>query len=159
MAQQLINLIFCKIYDERFTEPDDTVKFRASIQEDSEKIKKRIDALFNEVKRKYRDVLNDEDNISLDPNSLIYVIGELQDYCLIDVERDIISDAFEVFIGHALKGEQGQFFTPRNVTKMIIEILNPSEDDLIIDPACGTGGFLVEALRYVWEKLDNDGKN
>ena len=41
---------------------------------------------------------------------------------------------------------------------MIIEILNPSEDDLIIDPACGTGGFLVEALRYVWEKLDSDGK-
>jgi type I restriction enzyme M protein len=158
LAQQLINLIFCKIYDERFTEPDDTVKFRASIQEDPDKIKKRIDALFHEVKRKYRDVLNDEDNISLDPNSLIYVIGELQDYCLIDVERDIISDAFEVFIGHALKGEQGQFFTPRNVTKMIIEILNPSEDDLIIDPACGTGGFLVEALRYVWEKLDSDGK-
>ena len=158
LAQQLINLIFCKIYDERFTEPNDIVKFRASIQEDPEKIKKRIDALFNEVKRKYRDVLNDQDNISLDPNSLFYVIGELQDYCLIDVERDIISDAFEVFIGHALKGEQGQFFTPRNVTKMVIEILDPSEDDLIIDPACGSGGFLVESLRYVWEKLDNDGK-
>ena len=74
------------------------------------------------------------------------------------ISKEYFSDEFEVFIGHALKGEQGQFFTPRNVTKMIIEILNPSENDLIIDPACGTGGFLVEALRYVWEKLDADGK-
>lgn len=98
------------------------------------------------------------DTINLDSNSIAYVTGELQNYCLIEAERDVISDAFETFIGQALKGGQGQFFTPRNVVKMMVEILDPSEDDLIVDPACGSGGFLIESLRHVWRKLDADGE-
>lgn len=58
-------------------------------------------------------------------------------------------------IGHTLKGSQGQFFTPRNVVKMIVEILNPDENDKIIDPACGSGGFLLESLKFVWNKMSN----
>ena len=69
-------------------------------------------------------------------------------------ERDVVADAFETFIGHALKGGQGQFFTPRNVVKMIVEILSPDENDKIIDPACGSGGFLIDALKHVWEKIN-----
>ena len=59
------------------------------------------------------------------------------------------SDAFEVFIGTALKGERGQFFTPRNVVRFVINFLDVDETQKIIDPACGTGGFIVEFLRYV----------
>ncbi len=158
LAQQLINLIFCKIYDEKFTEPDDIVTFRAGVGEDPDDIKDRILDLFDKVKRKYRDVLDASDTINLDSNSIAYVTGELQNYCLIEAERDVISDAFETFIGQALKGGQGQFFTPRNVVKMMVEILDPSEDDLIVDPACGSGGFLIESLRHVWRKLDADGE-
>jgi type I restriction enzyme M protein len=69
-------------------------------------------------------------------------------------ERDVIADAFETFIGHALKGGQGQFFTPRNIVKMVVDILQPAEDDKIIDPACGSGGFLIESLKIVWEGID-----
>lgn len=69
----------------------------------------------------------------------------MQNYCLIEAERDAIADAFETFIGHALKGGQGQLFAPRNVVKMIVNILDPSDEDYIIDPSCGSGGFLVEA--------------
>lgn len=158
LAQQLINLIFCKIYDEKFTEPNDMVTFRAGINESSKDVKKRILNLFEKVKRKYKDVLDDNDTIILDDESIVYIIGELQNYCLIEAERDVISDAFEVFIGHALKGSQGQFFTPRNVVKMMVEILDPSEEELIIDPACGSGGFILEALRHVWRKLDSEGE-
>ncbi len=57
-----------------------------------------------------------------------------------------------------LKGGQGQFFTPRNVIKMMVNILDPDDDDLIMDPACGSGGFLIEALRHVWRKLDAEGE-
>ena len=57
-----------------------------------------------------------------------------------ETQRDVVADAFEVFIGHALKGGQGQFFTPRNVIKMMVEILDPDSEDLVIDPACGSGG-------------------
>ncbi|MBA2861035.1 N-6 DNA methylase [Methanococcus maripaludis] len=158
LAQQLINIIFCKIYDERFTEPDEVVTFRAGFEENSIDVKNRILKLFDKVKRKYKEVLDENDTITLDANSVTYVIGELQNYCLIEAERDIIADAFETFIGHALKGGQGQFFTPRNVVKMMVDILDPNDEDLIIDPACGSGGFLIEALRHVWRKLDEEGE-
>jgi type I restriction enzyme M protein len=158
LAQQLINLIFCKIYDERFTEPNDMVSFRAGINEEAKEVKDRILNLFELVKRKYKEVLDGNDTITLDVKSIAYVVGELQNYCLIEAERDIIADAFETFIGHALKGGQGQFFTPRNVIKMMVDILDPDDEDLIIDPACGSGGFLIEALRHVWRKLDAEGE-
>ena len=158
LAQQLINIIFCKIYDERFTEPEDIVSFRAGVNEAPADVKKRLLDLFDKVKRKYKEVLDKEDNISLDADSIVYVVGELQNFCLIEAERDSVADAFETFIDHALKGGQGQFFTPRNVVRMMVDILDPSDEDYIIDPSCGSGGFLVETLRYIWKKLDSEGE-
>jgi type I restriction enzyme M protein len=154
LAQQLINLIFCKIYDEKFTAPDEIVKFRAGINENPESIEERIVTLFKEVKTNMPEVIDEEDKISLDRNSIVYVVGELQNYSLMNSERDVIADAFETFIGHALKGGQGQFFTPRNVVKMMVDILQPSETDKIIDPACGSGGFLIDSLKFVWDKAE-----
>ncbi len=159
IAQQLISIIFCKLFDEKYTSPDDQVRFRAGIDENNEEISKRIFDLFEDVKKKYKEVIDQNDKINLDKKSISYVVGELQNILLIESSRDVISDAFETFIGHTLKGDKGQFFTPRNVVKMIVEILDPSEDDLIIDPACGSGGFLIESLRYIWKKVENAGKN
>jgi len=154
LAGQLINIIFCKIYDEKYTAPDDIVKFRAGINEKPKDVEKRILDLFDEVKTKMPDVIDKEDKITLDTNSLLFIVGELQNYSLMNSERDVVADAFETFIGHALKGGQGQFFTPRNVVKMIVDILQPTENDKIIDPACGSGGFLIESMKYVWNTID-----
>lgn len=156
LAQQLINIIFCKIYDERFTAPDEIVKFHIGLEEDVNVVKDRIVELFNTVKGKYKEVFLDEDIINLDAHSVAYIVGELQNYCLVEAQRDVLADAFETFIGHALKGGQGQFFTPRNVVKMMVEILDPTHEEMIIDPACGSGGFIVESLRYIWGKLDKE---
>lgn len=158
IAQQLINLIFCKIYDERFTKKNDNVSFRVGLAEDKNIVKKRIDEIFEKVKTKYSEVIEVADTISLDADSVKYVVGELQNFCLIESERDIIADAFETFIGYSLKGAQGQFFTPRNVIKLMVEIINPQPNELMIDPACGTGGFLVESLRHIWRELDKQAK-
>lgn len=157
-AQQIINLIFCKIYDERFTKHSDTVKFRAGFGEKPSDVRTRIQEIFDHVKEKYSDVIDKSDEILLDDQSLAYAVGELQIYCLIDSERDAIADAFETFIGPSLKGGQGQFFTPRNVVKLLVEMVNPSTDDKVIDPACGSGGFLVEAIRDVWKKIEERGE-
>lgn len=157
-AQQLINIIFCKIYDERFTKQEDIISFRAGIEEDAQKISYRILELFELVKKQYSDVIDASEQIILDPETLTYVVGELQQYCLIQSERDVIADAFETFIGPSLKGGQGQFFTPRNVVKLIIGIINPKTDERILDPACGSGGFLVEALRRVWKEVEEEGE-
>lgn len=155
LAQQLINLIFCKIYDEKYTDKKSIVRFRVGLNETSAEVRSRIDKLFSDVKTKYKEVFTKEDIITLDDNSVAYIVGELQNYCLIDAERDVLADAFETFIDHALKGGQGQFFTPRNVVKMMVEILDPDDDDMVIDPACGSGGFIIESLRYIWNKIVN----
>jgi type I restriction enzyme M protein len=156
-AQQLINLIFCKIYDERFTEPTQIAQFRAGIDEDANDVKARILELFVKVKKQYKDVIEVADTITLDATSIRYVVGELQNVSLINCDRDAVGEAFEIFIGPSLKGGQGQFFTPRNVVKMVVDIIDPSPDDRIIDPACGSGGFLVEALRHSWKKVEEQG--
>ncbi|MCL2074354.1 MAG: N-6 DNA methylase [Marinilabiliaceae bacterium] len=154
LAQQLINIIFCKIYDEKYTAPNEMVRFRAGVDESPQEVENRILELFKEVKTNLPDVIDYEDKITLDTKSLIFIVGELQNYSLMESERDVVADAFETFIGHALKGGLGQFFTPRNVVKMIVEILQPNENDKIIDPACGSGGFLIESLKSVWEKIE-----
>jgi type I restriction enzyme M protein len=102
-------------------------------------------------------VFTETDTISLDPASVAYVVGELQNYCIVEADRDAVGDAFEVFISPALRGGEGQFFTPRNAVRMVIEMIDPSPGEMVIDPACGSGGFLVAALEYVWKKVESEG--
>jgi len=156
IAQEIINLLFCKIYDEVNTPPEDQVTFRAGVYEKPEEVKARIVSLFEKVKTEYDDVFEKEDVIKLDADSIVYVVGELQKYAITKAERDAVGDAFEVFIGPALRGSEGQFFTPRNVVRMAIEMLDPEIDEYVIDPACGSGGFLIVALEYMWSKLDKE---
>ncbi|MEU2719733.1 N-6 DNA methylase [Streptomyces smyrnaeus] len=157
LAQQIINVIFCKIYDERFTAPKETVRLRAGMGESDADVAKRVRGLFEHVVTRYNDVFDENDSISLDDASLAYVIGELQLYSLMDSDRDAVADAFETFIGPSLKGAQGQFFTPRNVVRLVAEMVHPTQEDRIIDPACGSGGFLVEALRRLWDEVEING--
>jgi type I restriction enzyme M protein len=155
LAQQIINLLFCKIYDEVNTGSDDVVTFRSGIDEPPRDVRKRILALFDEkVKGDFNDVFDKTDSITIDAESLVYVVGELENYCITEAPRDAVGDAFEVFIGPALRGGEGQFFTPRNVVRMMIDILDPEPGEMILDTACGSGGFLIMALEHVWKKME-----
>ncbi len=154
LAKELINLIFCKIYDEKFTKQNDIVNFRIGINENLKVVEKRILTIFEKLKSKYTEVIEVSDTIKLDKEAIAYVVGELQNYTLLESQRDVIAEAFETFIGYALKGAQGQFFTPRNIVKLLVEITDPQPDELVIDPACGSGGFLVESLRHMWNTLE-----
>lgn len=156
LAREIINILFCKIYDEQDTAPEDMVRFRAGVEESEGEVKKRILDLFDQVRTEYADVFDETDTMELDSGSITYVVGELQNYEVTLADRDAIGDAFETFIGPALRGAEGQFFTPRNVVHMMISILDPGPDDRIIDPACGSGGFLINALDHVWNKVKDE---
>ncbi len=156
LAHQIINVLFCKIYDETTKGPDELVEFRAGVDESARAVRDRVLGLFTSVKTRFNDVFDRTETIELDEKSLAYVVGELQPYCITESERDAVGDAFEVFMGPALRGEEGQFFTPRNVIKMIVDVIDPKPEELIIDPACGTGGFLVTALDHVWRSLEGE---
>ena len=159
LAQEIINILFCKLLDEQETAPDDVLTFRAGAGEAAEAVQERIRSLFGRVKETvFGDVFEATDRINLDPQSLTYVVGELQPYAIVDADRDAIGDAFEVFIGPALRGAEGQFFTPRNVIEMMVKMVDPRPGEKVIDPACGSGGFLIAALSHVWERLRREAR-
>ena len=159
LAQEIINLLFCKLLDEQESGAEDAVNFHADVGEPNESVQVRIHALFERVKENvFGDVFDPNDRIRLDPDSLSYVVGELQNYTIMEADRDAIGEAFEVFIGPALRGAEGQFFTPRNVIEMMVNILDPKPGEKIIDPACGSGGFLITTLSYVWGGLKDEAK-
>ncbi|MEM2153895.1 MAG: N-6 DNA methylase [Nitrososphaeria archaeon] len=143
LGSEMIRILFCKIYDEL---NNASKEFKIVSGENEDDVGNKIKQLFEKVKRTYPDVFDAEERIHLDHKSIRFVVEKLQNYKLIGTERDVISEAFQAFWGPGLRGEKGQFFTPRNVVRMCIDMLEPKPEEKIIDPACGTGGFLIETL-------------
>lgn len=157
LGSEMIRLLFCKIMDEKYNQ-NAIPEFRITPDEKPEIAKKRIDALFKEVTDELIEdgVFEEGEKITLDPKSVAYVIGELQSFSLSKTEKDVIGEAFETFAESKLVGDKGEFFTPREVVKTAIKIIDPQPKQSILDPACGSGGFLIYALSHVWGIMDND---
>ena len=153
LAAEMVRLIFCKLYDER---NGGKREFRAEPHEGEDEIGRRVRGLFEKVKGAHPDVFDGDERLRLDDPSLAYVVGALQGCALAEAERDAIGEAFQAILGPGLRGEKGQFFTPRNVVKMCVAMLDPRPGERIIDPACGSGGFLVEVLSHL-EGKGSDG--
>ena len=146
IAQNIMRLLFCKIYDEKNS--DVVVEFSNHPNENYDIFYKRISSLFEKVKKSYPDIFEQNEKIEIKPEELSFIVSKLEDYSIINADRDVIGDAFEELIGTSFRGGEGQFFTPRNVVQMIIDVLSPQEGERIIDPACGSGGFLSYTLRH-----------
>ena len=148
IAKNLMQLLFCKIFDERHKKKDPGL-FTIQPGQSSSEIKKNIEKLFNQVKEEYPDIFEEEEEIALQEEDLLVVVSKLESFSLLTTERDVIGDAFEEIIGRGFRGGEGQFFTPRNVVKTMIDILQPKQGEKILDPACGSAGFLAYILRYM----------
>ncbi|MCB9865519.1 MAG: N-6 DNA methylase [Phycisphaerales bacterium] len=152
---ELLKLIFCKIYDERH---NDHVAFYASGNERHGvngplKVKKRIDDLFDQVRGEYTSIFRESEAIELKPVVLAYLVTQLQMYSLLESDVDVKGRAYEEIVGSNLRGDRGEFFTPRNMCAMAVGMLDPDEKQVVLDPACGTGGFLITAMNHVIEKI------
>ncbi|WP_309888500.1 type I restriction enzyme HsdR N-terminal domain-containing protein [Archangium sp.] len=153
---ELLKLIFCKIHDERGS---DEVEFYASSRERNGgvngplKVKSRIDKLFAAVKSEYPTIFKKEEMVELTPVVLAYIVSQLQMYSLLESDIDVKGRAYEEIVGANLRGDRGEFFTPRNVCRMAVEMLSPEEGQLVLDPACGTGGFLITSMIHVIDKI------
>jgi len=149
IAQNIMRLLFCKIFDEKSKHFDELIDFANRPNEDVNEFAKRIKSLFERVKTKYNDIFEQDEEIEILPTDLSFIVSKLEEFSLIDANRDIIADAFEELIGTAFRGGEGQFFTPRNVVQMMIDIMQPKSGEKIIDPACGSGGFLAHILQHL----------
>lgn len=104
------------------------------------------------IKEVFPSLIEHDDKFSLDEVSIKYALKEMEPISLIDAPAHILGDAFQALIGPKLRGDKGQFFTPKNLVKAMIEISMPGNNAKIVDPACGTGGFLIETARYLSTK-------
>ncbi len=156
LGSEMIKLIFCKIYDEQYN-LDKPPKFKIGFRDTYVDVKRNVIELWKDVKKDLVEegIFGKNDEIILDPKSIMWVVGELEKYSLINTDKDVVGDAFEVFAERQFAGEKGEFFTPREVVKMAIEIINPQPKEKVLDPACGSGGFLIYALEHIWNIMDN----
>lgn len=161
---ELDKLIFCKIWDERkprkVGEPYDfqiiTVSKREVPDETKRRIKEnenlhnRIKALYEEGRKKDAEVFRDD--IRLTPEKIRTVVSYLESVNLSDTDLDSKGRAFETFMGSFFRGNFGQYFTPREIVKFIVDVLPITNESKVLDTSCGSGGFLLYALNKVREQ-------
>lgn len=158
---ELLKLIFCKVHDEQTTPGE--MRFDISPEERrstvaQRRLRQRINELFEEVKKRYPYIFAEDERIRLNDRVLAYIVSELRRYSLLRTEADIKGNAYEEIVGPNLRGDRGEFFTPRNVCEMAVRMAfatYPKDRWLslkVLDPACGTGGFLV-AVKNLWRSV------
>lgn len=153
---QFLYLIFCKMHDE--TASRSNRRFWAGPKEQFDEqgraqIRGRIMPLFEEVKQRYKDIFRGNEEIMLSDRALGFLVSELARYDFTRTDVDAKGVAYQELVGINLRGDRGQYFTPRGVIKLVVEMLDPKEHERILDPACGTGGFLVATIGHMLKKF------
>lgn len=155
LCNEMTKILFCKIYDEKLDM--DVPYFQVLPDKSRPAIKRNIETyLWKPVLRNLvtTGIFQRNERIILDPDSVAYVVGELERLNLSETDCDVIGAAFEVFAERYFVGEKGEFFTPRIAIKNAIKMLSPEYASTILDPACGSGGFLIYALEYIWDTIE-----
>lgn len=154
--QEVFKLIYSKLYDEKEAKSrtEKEVYFRKS--KDSKLTFNVVNRLFKESVSEWPGVFSPHDEILLSSDHLSVCVSQLEDIKLLDTNLEIIDAAFEYLLPEVAKGKKGQYFTARHVIDMAVKMLNPHDKEYIIDPAAGSGGFLIHAMQWVW---DHDLKN
>lgn len=153
---ELLKLIFCKTLDEQNV--GQPLDFYARSGERPNRdgqlsVQNRISKIFSRVKSQFPQIFESTDEIKLEPRSLAWIVSELQPYSLLETHVDVKGKAYEELVGANLRGDRGEFFTPRNIMRMAVEMVNPKPSEKVCDTSCGTGGFLVTAMNHIIEQL------
>jgi type I restriction enzyme M protein len=116
--------------------------------------------MFEQTKEEFKDdhIFDEIETIKIRQNSFEQILEKLETYNLSDTQDDVKGIAFEQFLGTTFRGELGQFFTPRTIVDFMTHIIDPMEGEIICDPTCGSGGFLIKAFEYVRDKIEKDVK-
>lgn len=150
---ELDKLIFCKIWDEKtFRLPGVPYNFQVFTNQPADELLKRIKAIYEKGREKDPEVFKED--IRLTAKELERVVGYLAPINLSETDLDSKGRAFETFLDSFFRGEFGQYFTPRAIVEFITEVLPISNESLVLDPACGSGGFLLYILDKIRRQAD-----
>jgi type I restriction enzyme M protein len=157
--EEFVKILFIKIFDEN----KNLKQFSVSSNEWNDiksgknvsSFSERITALFDKTQKEYQDIFDTDDRIKLSQNALSFTVNKLQGISLLGSSQDAKGLAFQKFLSHHEKDSRGQFFTPEPVIEFCVRMMQPKPDDTILDPACGSGGFLMSAIKYLQANHQN----
>lgn len=157
IALDMVRIILSKIEDE--SSANEECDFHITPEEFKDEHSRdaacsRVRKLFYAVRDRYKDVFSANEDITASNGQLAVVISQLQQYAFMDSPHDVIGTAYEIYVASHLKGERGQYFTNRLVVNMMVKMAAPTEKDIILDPACGSGGFILAAMNYIFDNID-----
>jgi type I restriction enzyme M protein len=170
---QFLYLIFAKMHDER-RRPEEPPRFWAGLThrtvngkqqivdeqfdpQGQQAIRTRVEELFAEAREEYQEtIFTGNERITLSDRALAFMVAELAKYDFGRTPLDFKGAAYQQLVGTNLRGDRGQYFTPRDAIDLMVSILNPQEKERVLDPACGTGGFLVATLNHLSHQIHED---
>lgn len=142
--EEIFKLLIAKLYAEMKA---DSAAFTA--KEAPQQTADAINKLLAQAAQHWRGILDGPPRTNLVPEHLAVCVTEIQDLSLTDTSLEVLDGAFEYLVSHVAKGSKGQYFTPRHVIDCCVRMIDPKPNETVIDPACGSGGFLAHALNYV----------
>ena len=148
---EVFKLIYAKLFDEIEAQKREDREILFRKYKDPNKTFSAINNLFRLAVQKWPGTFFEQDTLRLSPEHLAIVIGEMEKTKLFGSDLMVIDEAFEYLIPEVAKGKKGQYFTPRHTIAMAVKMLNPKSNEYVIDPACGSGGFLIACMNYVKE--------
>ena len=154
---EIFKLIFAKIWDEKEAlenRKDKTVEFGKALDPDI--TFDRINGLFKRACEEWPGIFKENEDIELAKRHLQVCVGPIEGVRLMGSNLRIMDDAFEYLLPPEAKKKKGQFFTPRHVVEMCVRMLNPTQKEYVMDPSCGSGGFLLHAMEWCYPADDND---
>ena len=140
--EEVFKLLIAKLYDER----KKLLKFRR--HDSDEATYRAVTELLLKAQRDWLGVLQ-ETIPRLTPEHLAICVDEMSQHNISNENLEVIDSFFEFIVSKSAKGSKGQYFTPRHVIELCVRILQPSSNEIIVDPACGSGGFLLHTLKFI----------
>jgi type I restriction enzyme M protein len=144
LLEEVLKCAYCRVHLER-----QGMAFALENDAKPEVVAKQYRHTFQLIRRKFPTLFESEDEILLGPGHIAYIDGEFASLRISETTSDLVGDIYEAFIGSAYRGQEGQFFTPKIAARALVELTDPTADDLLIDPACGPAGILLEAALYI----------
>jgi type I restriction enzyme M protein len=148
---EFCKIIFVKVRDEKAQrKKGDPYDFQIKTDEPASALAGRIKAIYSEAQERDPEVFKEP--IRIDDATLKMCVSHLEGINFNATDLDTKGVAFEQFLDGFFKGDFGQYFTPREIIQFCVEMLAPDNESIVLDPACGSGGFLLYALDYVRHK-------
>ena len=146
-------LLFAKLHDERHTQDGWPRKFQIAKTESDLQTANRVRRLYEDARQRDPSIFTEP--IALPDEKIAEVVRTLQQVSFTATEVDTLGTAFETFFGQIFRGALGQYFTRREIARFVCLMLRPTEQDRVLDPTAGSGGFLLETTLQVWRHIEN----